>query len=108
MQAIPRKLFKVTIIKRGTVTASDMIRHHVLIILTLIFIQGHRELNHENNECSIISETVQAMPVTFAVQIVRLKVYKIMSPSDDLALRSRSRLRLKLVTFLTCGIIVKL
>ena len=32
---------KVTIIKFGTVTASDMIMHHVLIILTLTFIQGH-------------------------------------------------------------------
>ena len=32
-------------------------------------------LNHENNECSIISETIQAMPITFAVNIVRLKVY---------------------------------
>ena len=32
---------KVIIIKFGMVTASDMIMHHVLIILSLIFIQGH-------------------------------------------------------------------
>ena len=36
-------------IKLVTVTASDMRMgmHHVLIILTLMFIQGHTDLNHE-------------------------------------------------------------
>ena len=34
---------------------------HVLIILTLTFIQGHTDLNNENTKCLIISETVQAM-----------------------------------------------
>ena len=29
--------------------ASDMRMHHVLMILTLNFIQGHRDLYHENN-----------------------------------------------------------
>ena len=58
---------EVIIIKLGTVTASDMVRHHVLIILTSTFIQGYTDLNHENNICSIISETVQAMPIKFAV-----------------------------------------
>ena len=52
---------KVIIIKLSTVTASDRRMHHVLIILTLTSIQGHTYLNHENNKCSIISETVQAM-----------------------------------------------
>ena len=46
-----------------------------VIILTLTFIQGHTDLNRENNECLIISETVQAMPNNLAVKIVRLKVY---------------------------------
>ena len=46
-------------IKLGTVTASDMIMLHVLIILTMTFIQGHTGLNHENNKCSI--KTVQAI-----------------------------------------------
>ena len=32
---------EVIIMKLGTVTASDMRMHHVLIILTLTFIQGH-------------------------------------------------------------------
>ena len=49
--------------------------HHVLMILTLTFIQGHTDRNHEYNTCLIISETIQAMPSTFAVKIVRLKVY---------------------------------
>ena len=66
---------KVIVIKRGTVTASDMRMYHVLIILTFIFMQGHTDLNHGNNKCSsIISETVEVIPIKFAVKIVRLKV----------------------------------
>ena len=34
------------IIKFGTVTASDMIMHQVLFILTLTFIQGHTDILH--------------------------------------------------------------
>ena len=82
------------------VTASVMRMRHVLIILTLTFIKGHTDLSHENNKCSIILKTVQlqlqAMPITFAVNIVWLTVYIIFSHSDDLALHSRSQLRLKL------------
>ena len=37
---------KVITIKLGMVTASDMVMHHMFIILTLIFIQGHTYLNH--------------------------------------------------------------
>ena len=37
--------------------------HHVLIILTLTFIQSDTGLNHENNQYSIIIETVQAVQV---------------------------------------------
>ena len=40
---------QVIIIKLATVTASDMLAHQVLIILTLTFIQGHKDLNNENN-----------------------------------------------------------
>ena len=79
--------------------------HNVLIMLALTFIQGHTDLNHEHNKCSIISETVQAMPIAFDVKIVRLKVYTIVSQFDDLALDSRSRLRLKHDQCLTCTII---
>ena len=38
---------EVTIIKLGTVTASEIRMHHVLIMLTLTF-QGHTYLNREN------------------------------------------------------------
>ena len=52
-----------------------MLKHHVLIVLTLTFIQGHTHLDHENDKCLIISETIQAVPIKFAVKIVRQKVY---------------------------------
>ena len=42
------------------------------------------------------SDTVHAIPITFAVKMVRLNVYIILSQSEDLALYSRSQLRLKL------------
>ena len=87
--------------KLGTVTASDMGMHHVLMTLTLTFIQCHTGLTHENNKCFIIIETVQAMPI-FTVKIVRLKIYIILSQSDDLDLHSRSQLGLKHDKFLTC------
>ena len=47
----------------------------MLIILTLTFIPGHVDLNHESNKCLIISETIRSMPIMFAVKIIRLKVY---------------------------------
>ena len=93
-------------IKFDTVAASDMEMHHVLIILTLTFMQGHTDLNHENNKCLIILETVQAMPIMFVVKIVQLKVYIIFSLFYDLDLHSRSQLHLKLDKILTCAIIV--
>ena len=45
------------------------------------------------------------MPIKFAVNIVRLKVNIISPKSDDLALHSRSQLRLKRDKCLTCIII---
>ena len=54
--------------------ASDMRLHHVLIILTLTFIEGHTDQNHESIKCSIISETIKAVPIKFAVMIVGLKI----------------------------------
>ena len=47
-----------SIIKLGMVTASVMRMHQVLIILTLTFIQGHTDLNKENNKCSLILKTL--------------------------------------------------
>ena len=64
-------------------------------------------INHENNnKCSILSETTQEMPIKIVMRIVRLKVYIIFSQSRDLYLHSRSQLRLKRDTVLTCTIIV--
>ena len=37
-------------------------------------LQGHTDLNHENDKYSIISETFQAIPIKCAVKIVQLKV----------------------------------
>ena len=54
-----------------SVTAAGMRMHHVLIILTLTFIQGHTYLNGEHYKCWIISEPVQVMPIKLAVNIVR-------------------------------------
>ena len=45
--SVPHKRFLgnyVIIIKLGTVTASGMRMHHMLIMLTLTFIQGHTDL----------------------------------------------------------------
>ena len=76
--AVPYKRFLGNydkIIKLGTVTASDMRMHLMLIILTLTFIQGHTELNHENSDLYYFRNCVHAMPIKFALKIVRLKVY---------------------------------
>ena len=72
------EIVEVVIIQLGTVTASDMGMHHMLIILTLTFIQSHTDLNHENKKCLIFSET------------------------DDLDLHSKP---LKLNYFVTCSIL---
>ena len=54
--------------------------------------------------CLIISETVEAIPITSA-KIVQLKVKLLFSQSDDLALHPRSQLHIKLDKCLTCTII---
>ena len=93
---------EVIIVKLGTVSASDMRMHRVLVIVTLTFIQGHTDQNHEN-KCLIISKTTQAMPIKFAVKIVQLKVYlAIASPMTLTFIHSH-----KCVSndcFLTCSI----
>ena len=70
--SVPRKRFEETleviIIKHGTVTASGMGMHLMFIIVTLAFFQGHTYLNHDNDKCSIISETVQAIPIKFGCE----------------------------------------
>ena len=69
---------EVIIVQLGTVTASSATRiHHVSIISTLTFLQGHTDLNRESNTCSISLETVQfqAMPIKFVMKVIRPKVY---------------------------------
>ena len=68
----------------------------MLIILTFRSSFKVTDVNHEKNKYLIISETVEAMPIKFAVKIVRLKVYIIFSESDDLALHSRTQVHLTL------------
>ena len=86
---------EVIIVKLGMVTASVTRMHHVLIILTMFFLQGHTDQNHENKYL-IILETIQAMPIKFAVQIVCLRVYMTNAndqcQSIDLDLHSRSQM----------------
>ena len=77
---------EVVIIKLSTVTASDMLKHHVLSILALTFIQGHTDMNHENNKCLIISETIQAMPHQIYCEDSPTKGLYTILKSDDLAL----------------------
>ena len=64
------KTIDAIVIKLGTVTASEMVMHRVLIILTLTFMHGHTGLNHANNKCSIFSETVEVILIRFVVKIV--------------------------------------
>ena len=55
-----QETIEIIIVKLGTVTASGMRMHHLFIILTFTFMQGHIDhLNHGTNQCLIISETVQ-------------------------------------------------
>ena len=58
----------------------------MLIVLTVTFIQGYTDRNNENNKCLIISETIQAMSITFAVKIVQLKVYIIITIASPMTL----------------------
>ena len=99
VRACARAIEVIIIIKLGTVSALDMLMHHVSIILNLTFIHGHTDLSHESNKCLIILETIEPMPLSFAVKIVRLKVYM----SDDLYLRSQVCIQLDYV--LTCNIL---
>ena len=55
--------------------------------------QNTQNVHHENNKCLIISEAIQAIPIKFAVKIVRLKGLYLYDHchSDDLDLHSRSQ-----------------
>ena len=104
-QAIPLYLLKSSSSNLAQLTASNMGMHHVLIIVTLAFIQGHTDLNHENNKCLIISETTQAMHIKFAVKIVRLKVYMTIVSPTTLPFIQGHKCVSDLTTFLICNIL---
>ena len=92
------------ITKLGMATASDMGMHHVSIILTLTFIQGHTNLNHENNNLIFFrNDSSNAHHVCCGDSPTKgLSDHR---QSDDLALHSRSQLRLKRDHVLSCSII---
>ena len=72
--------------------------------LDLTLNQGHTHLNHENNNCLIISETVHAMPIKFAVKIIWPAVHNHSSvrwTSPSLKVTTVFKL-----LFLTCTIIL--
>ena len=82
----------------GMVTASDMRMHHVLIILTMTVIQGHTDLNHENNNW--LFQKLYEDSTTKG--LYNLFWFRWTCLSFD----SGSQLHLKLDTFLTCTIII--
>ena len=61
-----------------------------------LYSRSYRSYSYENNKCSTISETVQAIPAKFDLKIVLLKVYIMLSQPDDLALHSSSHAQLRL------------
>ena len=85
-------------------TASNIRMHLVLTILPLTLIQGHTDQNHENNNCLIISEIVQAMAFKFDVKIVGLKVdMTVGSPMTLLLIQGHKFVDLNLDYFLICN-----
>ena len=78
--------------------------HHVLIILTLTFIQGHTICSHENDKCLIISETTRAMHHQICCEDGLTKRLYDHYRCDDLDLYSKSQVPLRLDYFLTCSI----
>ena len=95
-------------------TASDMGSgmYHVAHLFTLTFIQGHTDLNHENNKCSIISETVEAMPMAFSVKIVRSPakgLHNLCQSHDlDLDLKSQKHMLISMTLTVTLKTFVRL
>ena len=93
------------IVRLGTVTVSDMGMHHMLIILTLTFIQGHTDLNHENikkiNHFRNYASNAHQLSCEDSPTTGLYDHYQ----SDDLDLHSRPQVRLKLDYFLTCNIL---
>ena len=92
---------EVIIINLGMVTALDMTTHRVLIILTLTFIQGHTYLKHEDNKIDYFKNVSSNAHQVCCEDCPTKGLY--VCQSDELDLRARSQLRLKLDKVLTCS-----
>ena len=95
---------EVIIVKLGMVDASDMIMHHVLSILTLTFIQGHTDLNRENNKCFDCFRSHLSNAHQICCEDSPTKGLCNLCQYDDLDLHVRLHMRLKLFYILTCNI----
>ena len=85
----------------STVTASDMRMHHILIILTLTFIQGHTDQN-ENNVLLFKKLNYSSNAHQVCCEDSLTKGLHDHCQSDDLD--SRSQVGLTLNYFLTCDV----
>ena len=94
-------------IKLGTVTASGMRMHRVLIILTLTFIQGHKCVSNLTMKIINVFDYFRQYSSN-AHQVCcedsRTEGLYDHCQSDDLDLYSRSQMLLKLYYFLTCNV----
>ena len=70
-----------------TVAASVMRLHRVLIILTLTFIQGHTDSNHENNKCDYFRKCSSSNPHQVCCEDRPTKGLHDQCQSDDLDLQ---------------------
>ena len=84
--------------------ATDMRMNHVLIILTLTFVQVHTELNHEKNKMFDYFRNYSSNARHVCREDRPTKGLCDQCRTDDLGLHTRSQLRLKLHYFLTCNI----
>ena len=54
----------------GLHLTSQILIMKIIIVRLLFPIKNVTDFDHENNNCSIILETIQAVPIKFAVKIV--------------------------------------
>ena len=65
----------------------------------MYFIEGHTDLNHENNKGLIISKTTQAMTIRFAVGIVRQQIYMTIANAMTLSFIQGHKIASNVTTF---------
>ena len=84
-----------------TVTASVTRMYHVLIILTLTFIQNHTDINYENNMFDYVRNYSSKSHQVYCEDSLTKGLHD-HCQFDDLELHSRPQVHLKLDYFLTC------